>query len=1122
MFAIALVALLVTSLVAPIAAAGMTSSATSAQQSPPVLDQVPAENVGPPDQANGLGPGGQGPRGDLALPDAVPTDAAAWDIRADRYAGDLAVEIGETSDGELVLRLSDQTNHGARSVAVDASTLVESVGHRPQKAHGVHSSGDQWSREIRYRDGMAMWTVPKFSTNDVTFSGELTISGTPSEDGARYTYNLSDGDSPDNFSVNVTGHRNTQSESTSQAGLASGESISLSVGGTDDPSGPSTNNEPTVTFEGSAPASQWKNSVSGKIWAIEAGTNNEYVYAGNETGTLYKLHAGNGSVVWEKNLHSDRLMDLEVKSNYLVTAGYDSDVHKVGLDGSVTWTYTGVDSKAASVAINSSDHILVGGDEADGRVHNVDSSGTQVWTYTTNAWNLGLTVSRGDYVYIASRDQNLYKLDPVGAEMWNKTLTGNDLLVAAKEPTDYIYVGDVNGNLVKVDPDSTIVWNKTVHSGSIEDISVTSENRVVTVSNDQTAKKYDSTGSMEWSYSTAQGTKAVGLGSRRILYLIDELNQPSRVESGTVDPSVDLDDDGTVETSYTGFLTAGETATKELASLSTSTSTASVGTANGSTVDMRIDYTEITDTVDPTIEVNGHTASYSGELADGETTSLDVSNSWLQSGENILNVTVSKSYAGPIGQVGLNYSHSATDIQSVNYRAESFSERYNVSKTFAYDSDDTQLTIPFKGNVMTIRNLEKRINGSSWQTVAESEYSLENTTLSVDLGNVSADTTVEVRSTGSKVAVHNGSIQVLEPTVKGDQLESKFEFTEYSSDTYLDISNTQNGDYTHYLYDESWSAPEEYARVTADGTQHLHIPKAGAGETARVATIPLEPAPSSGDVQVEVESSGAEPEFSVRPGETSGDAVEFVWHDTTSGTTYELYSVTDKMVLDTDTAQSPVYLTGDDSSQTLQIRAQSGGSSGSTSVGGGGIVPSSPGNAIPIWGIAGVVTVLLTGWFVMRRDDSVDGSSSSSGSSSSASSLVGTLSALLTSPVGLTVLAAGILAMAVRGGLVLLPPQFAATMLLLAVPVVTWVALKRLGIFSWGVFGITAVMTAIFGMELIAPGSVVPAIGSGLGQFTPVLGLGLLYLVYSWLKARQAEANTPDEVNRINIGSEDD
>lgn len=397
--------------------------------------------------------------------------------------------------------------------------------------------------------------------------------------------------------------------------------------------------------------------------------------------------------------------------------------------------------------------------------------------------------------------------------------------------------------------------------------------------------------------------------------------------------SVDVTIDGTA-TTY-GEFTHGQQKSNAVSLSPSTTEMDFSGNATGK-LDWELDYTERAETEDPTVEVNGHTTGYSGRLSNGQTETLTTDSSWIVAGENRVNVTTG-SADGLETEVSLAYSHDADDQMDVQYDGETWSERYNISRVYQSDQSAAQVTIPFASSrVVSVRDVETRVNDGAWSTVAESDRSFDGSELTVDLGAVAAGDEVAVRANASKVRVYNGAITVLEPTVEGDDLDTRVEFTSWGADAYIDVSGTSPDNHLHHAESESWSSPAEYAVVRSDDTQELYAPGASSGSTARVVTIPMD-VDTTGDVRIEVESAGFNPTFDVHPGGSAGDSVTWTWAhpDLVTGQTYILYSDSAQVMVDSDEAQSPVLFESSDDDQTLSIFSDDGDGGSSTDGGGG-------------------------------------------------------------------------------------------------------------------------------------------------------------------------------------------
>ncbi|WP_231183488.1 hypothetical protein [Haladaptatus sp. DYF46] len=326
-----------------------------------------------------------------------------------------------------------------------------------------------------------------------------------------------------------------------------------------------------------------------------------------------------------------------------------------------------------------------------------------------------------------------------------------------------------------------------------------------------------------------------------------------------------------------------------------------------------------------------------------------------------MTVGSSLSSDAPGSKVGLSYRHMALDQQTTDYIAEKWTERYNISKTYASARTDLDIEIPFQSNVVRIRNVSVQRNGSMWN---EPSWGFNEGSLHIHPDDVGAETTLNVRVNGSKVDVDNGAIRVLVPTAPGDALNSKIKITDREPGFAIDVGGTADGQRLHYLTNESWQGAAPYTEHLENGAQWIYTPNAGNGSTARVKTLPLEVSPQ-GDVLIDVTDPDTNA-FHVHPGDTAGDSVAYRWLDATTGEDYVLYSNTNDVVRDAQSADGTVELLDDDSEETLRIMLDESGSSssgGSFSGSNAAVVPiSSSGgllDSIPV--VIGVAVLAIAG-----------------------------------------------------------------------------------------------------------------------------------------------------------------
>ena len=220
---------------------------------------------------------------------------------------------------------------------------------------------------------------------------------------------------------------------------------------------------------------------------------------------------------------------------------------------------------------------------------------------------------------------------------------------------------------------------------------------------------------------------------------------------------------------HDGILGDGETVEKTV-DLSSGENTVDISTDGEANI--AASWTEVTQTRDPVVEVNGYETEHTGTLADGETTSLATNEAWLEEGTNTVTVRTNSPATGPESLTGFEYAHDASGTtQSVDVDATSWTESFNVSNTYPSAVSDANAVLTFNDRVAEIDNVEYRLNGGEWESPPSHE--LDGTDLEVMIGDVEDDTTVDVQATGHKIQTYDGDVEIVEPTVEGDDLATE-------------------------------------------------------------------------------------------------------------------------------------------------------------------------------------------------------------------------------------------------------------------------------------------------------------------------------------------------------------
>lgn len=807
----------------------------------------------------------RGPLGGLnALPASHLRDDESPTVHASAGAQTMRVET-TTVGGEPALNLTDERTHDGRWVSVPTAWFNRTQDGVPSVARIAHEENGTYTEAIQVRGDSAAFYVRGFSTNTVTFGGELVIRDQPAVDGTRHTYQLDSRDSVDNLVINATGVTNAGWSNVSSSGVSDTDSVSIDVGGNIDPTGPSSNNEPVIQFTGAGYYNNIESSGDGTI-------DNSRRFVGDDQA------------------NNKRDSSIEVTPSQ----SFSTDTIKVNIG----------DTYGSDYGANVDVRVATGG------VDDTMGEGTLVKDNWDPDWQTGEQEIQLDSTYQFEGGQT-YEIEFI-TQNTNSDSANDQLRIALDDSassTKFLFTEDITFS-------------------------------------------YDS-------------------------YADIELEKP------TTDPAIDIDGDGTYEASYSGSLSAGETVERELSTLSVNDDSGQISLSGGS-IDIKILLKERTATSDPVVELNGQTASYNGTLAEGETVDLGGSVSWLEDGQNNVTVHVgdgSYSGDGPEPQVDIEFRHDLESPRTVDYESEALSERYNISKTYTTPRANATLTIPHARTVLSMRALDYRLNETgSWSSVPQSAANLSGTTLDVDVSALAGDpvpegTTVEVRSTGSRVDAHDSEISVVRATPVGFDMNSRIQLESWNSESYLEVGETPQGGLVYYAENETYSAESDYVELYSNGDQRFYAPKASSGSEVTLSTLSARVSPERNSMRVRVPESvnATNTEFVVEPASVVGDSwtAEYV-----AGTDGQWYAVVDGSGNELGAAEKPdaIKVSRDDVGLVSIVPTEEPTAANSGGVGGGIFATATTGNLPSLIVLFGSVGMLfVAGTRPASSRDAVDG-----------------------------------------------------------------------------------------------------------------------------------------------------
>ncbi|WP_256403245.1 hypothetical protein [Halorubrum salinum] len=551
-----------------------------------------------------------------------------------------------------------------------------------------------------------------------------------------------------------------------------------------------------------------------------------------------------------------------------------------------------------------------------------------------------------------------------------------------------------------------------------------------------------------------------------------------------------------------------------------------------------LDYNATVETTDPVVEYNGNSVGYTGTLAEGETTSLAVNDSWINEGTNDLSVSLPSVSSGPVPQVGVDVAHDVSESRTIDYSAEAFSERYTTSKTWSENTSNATLTVPWaSSSVVSVRDVSvtyEDSTGSEPSPRPTPTHRLENGSVVVELGDVQAGWTTTISATGSKVQVDGADLEVVNATAAGDDLDSRIRLNNPSSDVYLRVGETEQGQQLHYLANASWSN-EEASQITAGGENEIRIPNAPDNGEAQLRTLPLAFDVETGAIDVDIPDgrlNEEEPVYRVSAGDSTGDSYDVTFVDAADGQPYILWSETREIVLDEGIASSPLTLSASDSDETqiIQFREDDGAVTSDGGTGPVGAIGPMVTTSSPFSGLTGLLPgpnvflvglIGLAGLGVVARQTRLFDDGTATGAVANSAEDVGEragglLGRALSNELVLAALTLG-------GGVWLLTsgaftPTERLIISIATVPVAMFLVLQQFDSFDIRVWIGSTLLVAGLGIAAIAP-EVFETIAEEAGIVIVVVAG---YLAYQAISAWRAEASTPDSVTNLEIQTSED
>lgn len=181
----------------------------------------------------------------------------------------------------------------------------------------------------------------------------------------------------------------------------------------------------------------WVTTLGNKIRDVAEGGNNVYAAFSKEVTKLLK---SDGSSVNSFSFNQS-VLQIESREDGSVYVGEDADrIKKFNSSLNLQWTYNNMTGVAKGIAFKNNFVYVATGDQS---VHKVDDTGSRVWKVNTISNPIGVAVDEQENVY-GIQDSEILKLDSQGNQVW-RTASGIDNLRDAdvnRQQKPFVIVSD--------------------------------------------------------------------------------------------------------------------------------------------------------------------------------------------------------------------------------------------------------------------------------------------------------------------------------------------------------------------------------------------------------------------------------------------------------------------------------------------------------------------------------------------------------------------------------------------------------------------------------------------------------------------------------------------------------
>ncbi|RLD15809.1 MAG: hypothetical protein DRI22_01970, partial [Caldiserica bacterium] len=191
----------------------------------------------------------------------------------------------------------------------------------------------------------------------------------------------------------------------------------------------------------------------------------EYLYICTRSGAVYCFDSLEGDVIWQYSTDGQINSTPIIEDNKIYVASFDGNLYCFNsLTGEILWKYSTVSAETFSSPLIFKSMILYapgfGNSDYEDYLISLDLNGNFKWRFDTCNLIHSSPLTDGNYIYIASNNGRIYKIDSLGNGVWYYQTEGSFRMATPFCNNGKIFFapGDNERRVISLNSDGSVFW----------------------------------------------------------------------------------------------------------------------------------------------------------------------------------------------------------------------------------------------------------------------------------------------------------------------------------------------------------------------------------------------------------------------------------------------------------------------------------------------------------------------------------------------------------------------------------------------------------------------------------------------------------------------------------------